>query len=152
MVDGDETVNGYTAQWLKARLAASTAPWKVVVAHYPRWCSCKAHPDYITRRWPFKAWGADLIICGHDHVYERLWIPDSGGLVAIVCGTCNPMFWTEVHPFQIWEAMANVYTVFGYGTAPQVPGTCRFRATAHSLTSEYVDTGLNVIDTVTLTK
>jgi hypothetical protein len=22
-------------------------------------------------RWPFEAWGADVVLAGHDHVYER---------------------------------------------------------------------------------
>jgi hypothetical protein len=27
-------------------------------------------------RWPFKEWGADLVLAGHDHTYERLQIDD----------------------------------------------------------------------------
>ena len=34
-------------------------------------------------RWPFKEWGADLVINGHDHDYERLEID---GLTYIVNG------------------------------------------------------------------
>src|SRR5262249_45651606 len=27
-------------------------------------------------QWPFKAWGASVVVCGHDHVYERLIVGD----------------------------------------------------------------------------
>jgi hypothetical protein len=34
-------------------------------------------------RWPFKAWGADVVLSGHAHVYERL---SRGGLTYVVNG------------------------------------------------------------------
>lgn len=47
------------AQWLKAKMTLSPAPWKVVV--------CDSLPDPI---WDFKAWGASLVLTGR-HYYER---------------------------------------------------------------------------------
>ena len=35
-------------------------------------------------RWPFKDWGADVIMSGHDHLYERL---NVNGLPAFIVGT-----------------------------------------------------------------
>ncbi len=59
------------AQWLQAQLAASTAPWKIVYMHHPPFSSTSEEPvDWI--RWPFQEWGADIVIAGHDHFYERL--------------------------------------------------------------------------------
>lgn len=150
MVDGDETVTGYTAQWLKAKLAASTASWKVVVLHYPPWSSGVGHIMYTTRRWPFKTWGADLLMSGHVHVYERFAFPD--GLCAITCGTCNPAYWTEMNPANIWNPAATAYSTFGYGIAPQEAATCLLRATSRVLTVDYIDTLSTVLDTVTLVK
>ena len=150
LIGGDETVSGYTAQWLRERLAASTAPWKVVIMHYPPWCSGIGHPNYTTRRWPFKTWGADVLMSGHVHVYERFMFSD--GLMAIVCGTCNPAYWAQPNPALIWQGSALSNSTFGYGVAPQLAGTCRCQATANALTVEYIGTALNVIDTVTLTK
>jgi len=59
------------AQWLKAQLAASTASWNIVYMHHPPYSSTSEEPvDWI--RWPFQEWGADIVIAGHDHYYERL--------------------------------------------------------------------------------
>jgi glucose/arabinose dehydrogenase len=59
------------AQWLKNQLADSTTPWKIVYMHHPPYASTSFEPvDWI--RWPFKDWGADIVIAGHDHFYERL--------------------------------------------------------------------------------
>lgn len=150
LVGGDATENGYTAQWLRERLAASTAPWKVVVMHYGPWASGVGHIMYTTRRWPFKAWGADILFSGHTHIYERFMFPD--GLCAITCGTCNPAYWTQFNPALIWNPTPTAYSTYGYGIAPQQKATCRIRATAHSLVSEYINTVSTVLDTVTLTK
>jgi tartrate-resistant acid phosphatase type 5 len=59
------------AQWLKARLAASTSPWKVVYMHHPPYSS-GSHGSSTALRWPYREWGASLVLSGHDHHYERL--------------------------------------------------------------------------------
>ena len=70
------------AQWLQESLAASTALWQVVYMHHPPYSSTSEEPvDWI--RWPFQEWGADLVLAGHDHYYERLEI---GGIPYIVNG------------------------------------------------------------------
>ncbi|HSJ44141.1 MAG TPA: Ig-like domain-containing protein, partial [Euzebyales bacterium] len=66
--------------WLKAGLAASTTPWQVVVVHYPPYSSKRSDSD---SRWPYEAWGADAVLSGHRHVYERLQV---GGIPYIVNG------------------------------------------------------------------
>ena len=68
--------------WLKDTLAASTSPWNVVVAHRPPYSSSQ-HGSTAYMQWPFKAWGADLVLSGHDHVYERSVV---NGLTYIVNG------------------------------------------------------------------
>ena len=65
---GRSSVQG---QWLQSALAASDAAWQVVYFHVTPYSS-GTHGDYPPLQWPFKAWGADLVIAGHDHVYERL--------------------------------------------------------------------------------
>lgn len=57
--------------WLNNALARSTAPWKIVLLHYPPFVS-NANGGNENRRLPFRAWGADAVIAGHTHVYERL--------------------------------------------------------------------------------
>jgi tartrate-resistant acid phosphatase type 5 len=59
------------AQWLKDGLAASTSPWNIVYMHYPPYSS-GMHGSTDWARWPYAAWGADAVLAGHDHTYERL--------------------------------------------------------------------------------
>ena len=60
--------------WLRKALAASTAPWKVVVGHHPLYSSgfYGDDPQAIARLTPlFRQYGVQLYINGHDHHYER---------------------------------------------------------------------------------
>lgn len=58
--------------WLKRALQTSKARWKIVVLHHPPFSSSSAHGSTPEFQWPFGAWGADLVLSGHDHVYERI--------------------------------------------------------------------------------
>ncbi len=58
------------AGWLKAELARSSAPWKVVYFHHPPYSS-GLHGSTHEMRWPFREWGASIVYAGHDHHYER---------------------------------------------------------------------------------
>ncbi len=59
------------AQWLRQRLAESTAPWQLVVAHHPPYSSAE-HGNAVRLQWPFALWGVDAVLSGHDHTYERI--------------------------------------------------------------------------------
>ena len=59
------------AAWLQERLAASDALWQVVYFHAPPYVSMD-DKEVAAMRWPFAAWGADLVLSGHAHLYERL--------------------------------------------------------------------------------
>jgi tartrate-resistant acid phosphatase type 5 len=59
------------AQWLKAGLASSTSPWNIVYMHCPPYSS-GTHGSTDWARWPYASWGADAVLAGHDHTYERL--------------------------------------------------------------------------------
>ena len=49
----------------------STSAWQVVYFHLPPYSSgYQGSVDWM--RWPFAAWGADVVLSGHDHLYERL--------------------------------------------------------------------------------
>ena len=59
------------AMWLKEKLASSISPWKIVYFHHPPYSSySEGETDWM--RWPFKDWGATIVITGHSHVYERI--------------------------------------------------------------------------------
>jgi hypothetical protein len=65
------------ASWLRAALAASDAPHRVVYMHHPPYSSAH-HGSTRAMQWPFEDWGATLVLAGHDHVYERLSRDDNG--------------------------------------------------------------------------
>jgi hypothetical protein len=68
--DGN-TSTSVQAQWLQARMAASTAPWKVVYFHQAPYAST-SDGGKAWMRWPFKEWGATVVMAGNYHHYERL--------------------------------------------------------------------------------
>jgi hypothetical protein len=57
--------------WLRQGLAESTAQWKLVVMHYDPYSS-GSHGNTSSVQWPYKQWGADIVLAGHDHNYERI--------------------------------------------------------------------------------
>lgn len=69
--DGN-TSSSVQGVWLQQRLALSTAPWKIVLLHHPPYSSSSTHGNTPALQWPFAAWGASLVIAGHDHTYERI--------------------------------------------------------------------------------
>jgi hypothetical protein len=59
------------AAWLQQGLAVSTSPWNIVYMHHPPYSS-GMHGSTAWMQWPFATWGADAVLAGHDHLYERL--------------------------------------------------------------------------------
>jgi Calcineurin-like phosphoesterase len=60
--------------WLRRRLSASTARWKIAVFHHPTWtCGEYRSNALIVRRWMplFERYHVDLVLSGHDHNYQR---------------------------------------------------------------------------------
>lgn len=70
------------ANWLRQALAASTQAFNIVAMHHPPFSS-GPHGDTAVMQWPYAEWGADLVLAGHDHGYERLEID---GLTYVVSG------------------------------------------------------------------
>ncbi|MDO9188048.1 MAG: metallophosphoesterase [Bacteroidia bacterium] len=58
--------------WLKNKLAASKSKWNIVYFHHSPYASDKVHGSSLWMRWPFKAWGADVVMSSHSHIYERI--------------------------------------------------------------------------------
>lgn len=57
--------------WLIKELAQSEANFKIVVLHHPPYSSSK-HGSTKRYQWAYADMGADLVISGHDHTYERI--------------------------------------------------------------------------------
>ena len=75
--DGNDDVS-FQAQWLESQLATSSAPWKIVVMHHAPYSSSTSHGSTPVMQWPYEEWGADLVLAGHDHTYERIHRDDDG--------------------------------------------------------------------------
>jgi glucose/arabinose dehydrogenase len=69
--DGN-TQSSTQGAWLQAALAASTSPWDIVLLHHPPYSSGATHGSTPELQWPFQQWGADAVLAGHDHTYERI--------------------------------------------------------------------------------
>jgi photosystem II stability/assembly factor-like uncharacterized protein len=80
--DGRDS-NSVQAQWLKTSLALSSQKWNVVYFNNPPYSSGSDFGYDITMRWPFKSWGASVVLSGRENIYERLIV---GGLPYIVNG------------------------------------------------------------------
>lgn len=65
------SVRSAQLDWLTAELKKSTANFKVVVLHHPPYSSAK-HGSTKRYQWPYADLGADLVLSGHDHTYERI--------------------------------------------------------------------------------
>ena len=83
-------------RWLERRLGESTARWKLVFAHHAPYTSHTV-PDIEYMRWPFKAWGADAVLSGFYHVYERLLVDGIPYFVNGAGGTWTSYF-GEIDP------------------------------------------------------
>jgi hypothetical protein len=66
------TSTSVQGQWLRARLAESTARWKLVVLHHPPYSSDAGGAGNPGFRWPYASWGASAVFSGHDHIYARI--------------------------------------------------------------------------------
>jgi len=80
---GGRTTNSHQYNWLQRRLQSSTSPWNIVVFHEPGYTDGLSHTPNTDMRWPFKTWGADAVITGHVHNYERF---NLGGMPYFVNG------------------------------------------------------------------
>lgn len=76
------TPDSVQGQWLKGELAASTARWKIVAMHHAPFTSGhNGSSDWM--QWPYKEWGASIVLAGHDHIYERI---ERDGMIYLVNG------------------------------------------------------------------
>ncbi len=122
------------AMWLKQELAASKSAFNVVAMHHPPFSS-GPHGDTPYMQWPYAEWGADVVLAGHDHCYERLNID---GILYLVSGLGG----------------ASIYS-FGEPTTGSVArfneqyGATLLEANSEEMRSSFLDVEGNVIDTTT---
>jgi tartrate-resistant acid phosphatase type 5 len=144
ILDSDEhepdgiTANSVQAQWLRAQLAASDAPWKLVILHHTSYTSSLQRNSNRKLQWPFAGWGASAVIAGHDHFYERL---EEEGIFYLVNGAGGK----DLYPFGPPEAGSLVRYNQDYGAQ-------LINATAQCLNLTFFSRADTLIDSVTLRK
>ena len=76
-------------RWLRGALASAKARCTVAITHHPRFSSAKAHGSIRAVEPLWQALydhGADVVVSGHDHVYERFGPQTPGGAGDAVFG------------------------------------------------------------------
>ena len=81
--------NSKQALWLKATLATSPCPFRVVYFHYLPYSFDNKNGPSPFMRWPFREWGASVVISGHAHVYQKIYIDGFMYLGMGLSGTPN---------------------------------------------------------------
>lgn len=135
---GNIDVNSAQAEWLRAKLLLSTARWKIVLMHRPPFSSGTTHGSTAALQLPFKAWGADVVLAGHEHNYERIVTDD---FPYIVVGTGG----RPLYPFGAAVAGSAFRNNTTYG---RLIG----EVTCDSMILSYKTVDGTVLDTYTITK
>jgi hypothetical protein len=126
------------AAWLQEGLAASNAAWQVVYFHAPPYVSMEAK-QVAALRWPFAQWGADLVLSGHAHLYERLHVEGIPYLVNGLGG--GGIYPFDEQPYPGSQLRFN-----------DDYGALLLEATAGSLTLQFVTRAGTVVDRLTLSQ
>jgi tartrate-resistant acid phosphatase type 5 len=129
------TANSPQGAWLQTHLADSTACWKLVFLHHAPYSSA-LHGSTTTSQWPYQVWGADAVLAGHDHSYERIMV---NGFPYFVNGTGG----SALYPFG-----ASVSgSVVRYNS---LHGAMRITATRSTLVFQFINVNGDLIDTYSL--
>ncbi len=108
-IDGmakDAELTGQVAPWLKEVFSSAGRQWRFVFCHYPPYTGTeKRDPDIRLRTLlvpAMEAAGVDMMLLGHNHLYERTHplrsetvVDDSKGIVYIVTGAGGARLYEE---------------------------------------------------------
>jgi hypothetical protein len=129
------TADSTQAAWLKAAMAASDAPWKLVTMHHPPYSS-GPHAPVRALRWPFADWGATAVLAGHDHIYERI---ERDGILYFVNGLGGTVRYDIGNPVEGSQVRYN-----------EDFGAMLIEATGEAITFSFVTRAGVVVDTATI--
>lgn len=130
------------ASWLAGALAASTARFKVVVTQDPPYNSdvgVNNYPGHEDSQLDYAGLGADIVLSGDSHYYERLLVD---GFPYIICGLSGATK-NNFNAVPVTGSLVRYNTLYG-----AVRGT----ATTSSLKLEFINTAGQVVDKLTLRK
>jgi len=125
------------AEWLQAGLVDSSAAWQMVVMHHPAYSS-GLHTSTEWMQWPFAEWGADAVLAGHDHLYERLEVDGTPYLTNGLGGSPSVYDFSLVLP----ESLVRYN---------EMQGAMLVEATSDWLSFNFVNIQGELIDSMTLT-
>ncbi|MBS1552858.1 MAG: metallophosphoesterase [Bacteroidetes bacterium] len=93
--DGKDS-SSVQAQWLKSKLSLSSEKWNIVYFNNPPYTSGNVSGPDSVMRWPFYSWGANVVMSGHEHVYERIFLNGMNYFVNGLGGKNTGSFGTAV--------------------------------------------------------
>lgn len=134
-------VNSKQALWLETGLAHSKAAFTVVVMHHPPYSSGH-HGSSKWMQWPYKAWGASVVLAGHDHCYEHI---EHEGMRYIVNGVGG----AKMFKFRKAPHLPDTTVDIAYSKSH---GAMHVHADTHSMTLDFFNTDNERIDTLTLAR
>jgi hypothetical protein len=139
--DGDlpDSVQG---KWLQNGLSASDSCFDVVYFHHPPYSSGN-HGSDEDMRWPYADWGAEVVMSGHEHSYERL---DASGFPYFVNGAGGKSLRDFLH---IGTLPAGVTSEVRYNADY---GAMLVIASDTAMTLQFFNTASTLIDELTINK
>ncbi|MFK7994602.1 MAG: metallophosphoesterase [Granulosicoccus sp.] len=137
-VDSHGSIGTQQKNWLRQGLQASTSAWQIVFFHHPPYSSSSYHGSNVAMQWPFADWGADVIMAGHDHVYERI---NRDGVVYIVNGLGGRTFYDFRPPLNGSRLRYN-----------NDNGAQRITASSSEIKLEFITRTGTIIDSIRLNK
>jgi hypothetical protein len=129
------------AAWLAAALARSDAPFKIVITQDPPYCSASNsnYPGHEDSRLDYKTLGADIVLSGDSHFYERLNVDDFPYIIAGTGGAVVDGF--NSSPVEGSIVRYNTHKGAVHGTV-----------SSRRLKLEFVNVIGQLIDSITITK
>ncbi|RLA08353.1 MAG: hypothetical protein DRQ51_02680 [Gammaproteobacteria bacterium] len=80
------TINNPQMNWIKPKIMASDASWKIVSFHHPPYSLRRGDVPARDTNYGWDAMGVDFVINGHDHNYQRITVPGQSNTVFIING------------------------------------------------------------------
>lgn len=124
--------NSTQAAWFRSRAGMAGLPWTIVYFHHPPYTAGAQLPT-PELDWPFASYGADLVLSGHDHNYQRI---QRHGIAYVINGSGGSNLYGV--PGDIEGLAAKYYDSFG---------AMLVQADRCWLLSRFINDGNEVIDT-----
>ncbi|MFN8285808.1 MAG: metallophosphoesterase [Chitinophagales bacterium] len=147
-VNGDiSCCESVESKWLANTIATTNYPFRFVYFHHPPY-SVSQHGSSTAMRWPFEAMGVDVVLGGHEHVYERINPVGNNKTVYLVCGNSGR---SELYSCNANPLDPNAYNVI---CDNQHYGALKVRATSTRVIIEYFTTAdqVNPLDVFVIQK